>query len=347
MKKLRALLLNYYFNVIMVVILGTTVFFIFSYGNGTEIWSCFRDIQILWLLSGCFLAFFIQVVSGAVYKLLANVFNPDYPLGDGLVNSLIASWFKALMPIGGDTQAAQIYVYRKQGIRMNDAATALLMEFIIFQIVSGLTTFVFIVWRLKHMLEVYSPLMWLVVLGFIVDSFLIVVLIIFNAFPKLYERISGKGGWLTKLPFFKAHDQAGSPLTEQLLSFANAKKLLGENKDVLIKVVVLDIIRILLGFALPLVVLRALNIDLNFTMAIDIVVLSCFIGAINRLLPLPGGTGSSEAVFILFLIPLVGPIMAVSCALLWRLLDFYLIVLSGGLVFMIFKRAHTPRKAVF
>ena len=91
-------------------------------------------------------------------------------------------------------------------------------------------------------------------------------------------------------------------------------------------------------YFLPFVAMKSLGISLieGYTL-IDVMALSAFVAMINAFIPIPGASGGTEATFILMFTTIMGYINASATMIIWRLSNFYLIMIIGGITFVLYK----------
>lgn len=341
MKKLRSLFNNYYFNFGLIIFFTVVVFYFTLSGNVQKVIIALQEINFFWLAIVILLTLLVQLFIGIVLKVLANITNPDYNVGQGFVNALTASLFHAITPSASGGQIAQIYVYRKQGVKISDSISILLMDFILYQVVLVSISLLFLVLKFQFILTNYQGTIWLLVLGFIWDGFFVVMLFVLSGSPKIYTWVTHSGlKLLVSLHIIKDQAKALEKLNESLMSFRLAWLEITKYKIAMIQVILLNILRLLTYYAIPFFVFLTLGITVSWELFFDILILTSFVSMINHLVPIPGAAGTTEATFIILMTPVVGYISAVTGSIIWRFATFHLLILVSAIIFFFFKRFH-------
>ncbi len=344
MKKIRALFSNYFFNLALILLFTGIVLFFTLYQNLDKVLFELKSVSVFWIALVIGLALSYQIILGWILKVLVNIFNPDYSLKKGVVNALVGTLFRGITPASGGGQVAQVYLFRKQGVKMTDSLSVLLMDFVLYQIVCVLFGLVLLLFKFNYFLDNYSAIIWLVILGWIDDSVLMFILFSLSKSPRLHKWVSSHGiSILAKLRIVKDQEKTLAKLEGKLQDFQEAWKNIRQHYDQVIQVVFLNFLRLILYFAIPIFIMVALDIELSSTRAVNIFVLTAFVTMMNSLVPIPGSAGTTEAAFIYFVSNEVGYIAAVSGALIWRFATFHLILVVGALTFMLTKRYYLKK----
>ena len=344
MKKLKSLFGNYYFNFALIVIFTGVVMYVSLYKNLEAVMAVVANASIFWMVIVVLLAYFLQVIDGLVLKTLANISHPNYSLANGFVNTMVAALFNGVTPSSTTGQVAQIYVFDKQGVKASSSVSILLMDFILYQVVLVGISLLFLTFKFSYFLSLYNSSLWLVIMGFLVDSFFVVMLFLLSSSPKVYSWVSHKGlNLLDKLHLIKNKEATLQRLDDELTQFHYAWNNLKSHRQAMIKVIIFNVFRLLLYYSVPVLVMIALKVPLTLDKAFNLMVLTTFVGMMNHLVPSPGGAGTVEASFILLVSPLCGYINTVSCSLLWRFATYHLKIVTGAILFAILGKIYKKK----
>ncbi len=342
MNKLKKLFNSYYFNFGLIALATIMVLYFTLRDNFEQIIEVISQVNVWWLIITILLTILVQLFIGAILQILANISNPSYSLIDGFINALTATFFHGITPSSSGGQIAQIYVYRKQGVKISDSLSILLMDFILYQSTLVGLSAVFLIIKFDYISTNYNAIYWLVLLAFLVDSFFVVALFLLSSYPKIYTWVSHQGlNILSKIRIIKDRESASVKLDESLSSFQNAWNEIRKQQGVMFKVVILNILRLTTYYAIPFFVFLALNANLSFSNFFDILLLTSFVSVINHLVPIPGASGTTEATFLIFMIPIVGEVYAVGGAIIWRFITFHILMVFSAIIFAIFKKFHS------
>lgn len=334
MKIMKKLIKNYVFNICLVLCLGGFVFWLSFKDNYEEVFDMLRNMNPLFFGLGVLVTVLVQLTIGLTLTLLTKISNPHYRLKDGFVNALVASLFHGITPSASGGQFAQIYVYRKQKVDISDAASVLWMDFIIYQATMIAVVFCLLLIRLAYFKKYFSNLLILVILGFLINSCVVVGLFALVKFPKVYTWVTTRGIEIgVKLHLIKNREKVLANIDGQLKRFDSEATKLQQHRKVIVQVVICNIFRLLLYYSIPYFCFLALGINVDIKVLIDIIAMSSFVSMINAFIPIPGASGGTEATFVLMFSSMFGIVNASSSMLLWRILSYYLVLIFGMIAF--------------
>lgn len=335
MENLKKIFKSYIFNISLVVLFTGFVLWLTLKDNYREIISMISQAKIEWLVVIFLLAIFYQVIIGWILRKLTVLSNPHYKMSQGVTNAFVASFFHGVTPSASGGQFAQIYIFKKQGVGVTDSASILWMDFIIYQSTMVASVLLLLVFRFSYFYKHYSQFFLLVLIGFAVNSAIIIGLWALATFPQVYTWISTKGIEIgAKLHIIKNKDKTLKNLDVQLVRFASETKKLKAHKETIIKVILANFLRLFVYYSIPFFCAKALNIPVGVESILDILALSSFVSMINCFIPIPGASGGTEATFVLMFSTIFGKISATSIMILWRLITYYFVMVLGGLTFI-------------
>ncbi|MEG0176462.1 lysylphosphatidylglycerol synthase transmembrane domain-containing protein [Anaerorhabdus sp.] len=335
MKTWKKIFKSYAFNITLVVLFTGLVLWLTLKDNYKEILEMILNANVGWLITVPLLAIFYQVIIGWILRKLTLLSNPKYKLSQGVINAFVASFFHGVTPSASGGQFAQIYIFKKQGVRVSDSASILWMDFIIYQTTMVASVFILILLRFTYFYQHYSQFFLLVLIGFLINGAIIVGLWALATFPKIYTWISTKGILIgVKLHIVKDKEKSLANLDIQLQRFASETKKLKGHRKTIVQVVIANFIRLLVYYSIPYFCALALNIPVDMNFLLDILALSSFVSMINCFIPIPGASGGTEATFILMFSTIFGSVGASSIMLLWRFITYYFVMILGGLTFI-------------
>lgn len=335
------------FNILMVLGFTCFVLWLMLKDNFNEVSEILLKAKLGWILVIVFVALGYQAMIGAILTVLTKLSKPDYRFRDGLINAMVASFFHGVTPSASGGQFAQVYIYKKQGVPISDSAGILWMDFILYQSTMVGLVLILLILRFGYFYRNFSNLFILVLLGFLINSLVIVGLWIIAKFPRIYTWLTTSGIMIgVKLRLIKNKEKTLNNINMQLERFGKETKRLQSHRPMIITVVFLNLGRLLLYYSIPYFCAQALGIAIPMRMFIDVIALSSFVSMINAFIPIPGASGGTEATFVLMFSNLFGKIKATSCMILWRFASYYFIMLLGGIVFVTFKFVQKRKEQV-
>lgn len=335
MKTIKKLLSNTVFNIFVIIGFTGLVLWLTLKDNYKEIMSMLAGAKIGWLIVIPLLAIFYQVIIGWILQRLTILSNPKYKLSQGVINAFVASFFHGVTPSASGGQFAQVYIFKKQGVRISDSASILWMDFILYQATMVFSVLILILLRFTYFYQHYSQFFILVLVGFLVNCTIIVGLWALVTFPRIYTWISTKGLLLgVKMHLIKDKDKALNSLNIQLKHFEEEVKKLKNHRKTIVLVILANLARLFLYYSIPYFCALALRVPVDNSYILDILALSSFVSMINCFIPIPGASGGTEATFILMFSTIFGNIAASSIMILWRFATYYFVMILGGLIFI-------------
>ena len=281
------------------------------------------------------------LIIGKIYQILGKRYKKDYTYKEGTQIAFVGAFFSGITPSATGGQFAQAYIMKKQGIEFSSGASLLWADFIIYQSVMVAYSTILMVLRFTYYYTEHSAFFLLVLIGYIVNSMVILLLYTMAKFPKAYKKISY---WIVNLLFrLKVIKDPTSTIIKwnvQLENFTLEIKRIKYQKKMVLKCVIANVIRLTMLYILPLFIGYLMKLHVNIGMALDVITMSAFVSIANAFFPVPGASGGSEAAFLLIFTTLFTSIETNSMMILWRFSTYHIIILIGGLTFIYLKHKY-------
>ena len=326
---------NKLINIAIIFILTIFVLYFSLKDNYNEIISLLLDADIRWLFIGCLL-----VLSYTFFKAIItnNIINKVRPFKFIKTFSLqiMTFFFNAVTPFSTGGQPFQVYVLKKNSVPLSDGTNIIIQESIIHQmaiIVVGIITL-----SLNFILEICK--IEGIFLVFLIIGFLVNVLVLLLLFLVFYSNKINKFlirlfiNLLTFLKLIKSKQKILNKLNKTIEDFTNNSKILLNDKKRFIKLISINCLALFCLYIVPLTVLFSLG-DYSSFNGITAIVLVSFVAIISSYVPLPGGMGGQEYLFILLFGFYVDKPLLSSLMLLWRFITYYLPMIIGAITFNI------------
>lgn len=295
------------------------------------------SVSIPWLLWIMFCGILYYILQGYMLYTITKPYKKDITFKDGCYNAYIAAFFNGVTPLGGG-QVSQTYAFRKLAISYQDIASILWKEFFLYQSVVVGFACLLIFTHFTYAIDTFSGYFLLIIAGLLINASVILILWTMSHFPKLYTKLSSMIVSLAyKLHIIKKKEETLEKWNVQVHYFSEEIKKLKQDKLLIKKGVFINLLRQIIYYSIPYFVGIGLGLPLTISDIITVQLLSCFIHMLNALTPLPGDSGWTESAFILIFGVLFGKIYASSIMILWRTATYYLNIVIGGILFLIFK----------
>lgn len=330
MKKLFG---NIWFNMLFIVSLTVLALVFALYDSYESVWNTIKHLDPYKLFLILALGVLPYLCWGWILTTLGRTLNPKFKFKHGMINAYVAGFMSGITPSSTGGQFAQVYAFKKHGMKASQGAGLVSMDFYIYQIAFVITAIIMYVTYLSTYTHVAISLVFGI--GLFFNSFVVIVLWIMVEFPKLYHKLSF---WaihlLHKMKFIKNKEKILKDWNDTLEHFNEAIENVKENKSIFWKILGLNILKNILYFSTPFFIAAILGIPVNYRDFFPMVALGCFVSTSNTFVPLPGASGATEGLFVVVFSTVIGKGGAASTMILWRLANFYMPVLIGGYLFI-------------
>ena len=349
---------KYILNIsVMVIVSIITIFFMLK-DDPSKVINSLANCNVLYLLLAIVIMLSFYLVEAIILTVLARMYKRNYKYSKGFLNCMIGAFFSGITPSNSGGQFAQAYTFSKQGVKITNAASILLMHFIVYQTVSVLFSMLVLIFKFDEMraytqvIKIFGinfEILSLAVLGFAINASVILVLFFAAFSKKLHHFITTTGVKIMyKFHFIKDMDQKALELNAKFESFRIELKRLMQNGWILIATCLLFLIKLLLLNIIPYFVALSLGVkfrsDDTFLNILNTTSMSLFSTTITGMVPIPGASGGAELVFKMlfdnFFYADGSQINAII--LIWRSITYYLGLIIGFIIFMLYHEA--PKK---
>ena len=327
---------NYFLNFALIAVITAIALWFALKDNYHEVIHAIQQMSIPALSIILAWGFLYTCVAGACYSVLGKKYKQNYSLLKGIVVSFTGTFFAGITPSSTGGQFGQAYIMKRQGIEYSDGASILWADFIIYQTTMMLYVTVLFLTKFSDFQD-QSAWFNLVLAGYAINAVVIVSLYMMAFFPNVCVFLSKLAvKILSKFHLLKEPEKTLESWTFQVTSFTKEIKKLARDKKIIVKCIFINVIRLTLFYSLPYIVSICLGIPLKPSHLLDMIALSSFVTMANCFIPIPGASGGTEMMFSILFGPLTGSLTS-AVMLLWRVSTYHLILLFGGLIFMIAK----------
>ncbi len=280
------------------------------------------------LAVGCMVIYWLT--EGIAVHFAAKSLDPKIKFRTTFLVTMVGQYFNCITPFASGGQPMQVYTYMQKGVSLGTAMTALLSKFIVFQFTLTVYSAVFLVFRLPLFTEGdLKPLTFLVIIGFIVNTVVIVVLLMLAFFRKATTKLAhGLVRLLAKIHIVKNLDYALEYIDRELETYYKNFIFIKSKPMMIFKMFIVTVIQLLVYFSITFVIYIGFDIphDTDF-----FTIISCqaFVLMISAFVPLPGAMGAAEGSYAAFFKGIFGDYYTGVSMFIWRFLTFYLPIIVG------------------
>lgn len=305
MKSRKKIIFN---GVFLAVVFALTIYGVFHGEDLSSMMDAIHRADKRWLIPGIALvAFFIWGESIIIWYMMRSS-GIQLKKRTCFLFSSVGFFFSCITPSASGGQPMQIYYMKKEKISIPVSTVILMIVTITYKlvlVVIGIGIAIFGRGFLHKYLEGILPVFYL---GLALNIFCVTFMTILVFHPLLAKAIMVKGmKLLERLHLVKKKDGRLKKLEDSMDTYRNTAAYLKNNPFVIVKVIGITFIQRMALFAVTWFVYQAFG--LHGTGFWDILFLQAVISVSVDMLPLPGGMGISETLFLNIFSPVFGGLL--------------------------------------
>ncbi len=320
------------------------------------------DIGMIFAIVGIVLVTYL--LDGFVVFIFMRLYTKKYKIYQGAAVSAIGTFYSGITPSATGGQIMQVYTLKKQGADVSNAASIMVMWFILYQTALIIFDIIAVIFKSNLMVDAGTfyfdlgfinlelSLAPLTILGFLVNASIIGLLYLMSYSSKFHSFIMRFAvGLLGKIKLVKNVDKTRERLRIQVENFKIEMRRLQSNVPVTVLIILLFLIILLLRFSIPWFAGIAFDGyglneitgemsggNLSVASFFDAAFISAYHQMVSGLIPTPGLAGVSE----LFFAQLFGDFYRTEAIrnasqIIWRSATYYLVILVTGMVSAFYK----------
>ncbi len=301
-----------------------------------------QKANLLWIgIAVLITVIYVIFQSLGLHAIIKN-YEKDYTYKKTLQLTLITNFFNGITPFATGGQPMQVYLLKRDGIRVSSGTNIIMQNFILYQL--ALVIFGLLALGLNYFFHIFENLPvlgGLIAVGFIINTFIMIGLFIIS-FGKRFNQwfIKIAINMLTGLKVVKDKEETLARWNERLEVFHEGAVNLGKNKMVCIKGFLFQFLSLFCLYSLPFFIFMALG-ALNEVSLVRSLVASAYIMLIGSFVPIPGASGGIEYGFLQFFGTFVSGGILSAGLLLWRFIYYYFWMIVGGITLSLRKEDQT------
>ena len=305
MKSRKKIIFN---GVFLAVVFALTIYGVFHGEDLSSMMDAIHRADKRWLIPGIALvAFFIWGESIIIWYMMRSS-GIQLKKRTCFLFSSVGFFFSCITPSASGGQPMQIYYMKKEKISIPVSTVILMIVTITYKlvlVVIGIGIAIFGRGFLHKYLEGILPVFYL---GLALNIFCVTFMTILVFHPLLAKAIMVKGmKLLERLHLVKKKDGRLKKLEDSMDTYRNTAAYLKNNPFVIVKVIGITFIQRMALFAVTWFVYQAFG--LHGTGFWEILFLQAVISVSVDMLPLPGGMGISETLFLNIFVPVFGSLL--------------------------------------
>ena len=314
---------NVFDVIFLVLVFGLTIYGVFHGQNLQAVLDGLKQCDLWILVAPCIiLVLAFIMLESVIIKYIFSTFGEKPRLTRCFLYSFVGFFFSLITPSATGGQPAQLIFMKKDKLSVAHSTLVLLLVTIGYKLVLVVFGGIILIIRPERiMVEVQGVEFW-IWLGIILNVVFIAGLLILVYVPSLAGRFLR---WcvrvLNKIHILKDKEKWLAKTDEMMEKYEAASEYLKTHKVVLFKVFLLSIVQRFSLFFVTVIVYWSFH--LSGTSVIDILMLQCLISVGADMLPLPGGMGISERLFLVMFAGAFGD-LCLPAMILSRGFSFYI-----------------------
>lgn len=328
-KKTRKNLLNAIF---LVALLVATLWMVFRGQDLKEIIQILSDIAPGFLVGGFLLVIAYVCSESVIIKYLLATVHIKVPLFNCIRYSFVGFFYSCITPSATGGQPMQIYYMKKQNIDIPTATIILMLVTIEYKFVLVFVGLAVTIFGQELVQTLSADVQFFLYLGIALNVFCVLFMSFLVFLPGTAKFLITKGfTLLKKFHLMKEKNNRTERLDASMETYKGASKFLRENKFVIFNTTIISFIQRFLLFSITYLVYRSFSLDTETYFTITI--LQAIISISVDMLPLPGGMGISEGLYLRIFMPIFGTASLTTASMLVsRGFSYYVLVIVSGIL---------------
>ncbi len=326
----------------LTAVFALTVYGVFHGEDLGEMAAAFKRADIRWLIPGVILVLFFIWGESIIIWYMMRSFHIYLKKRICFLFSSVGFFFSCITPSATGGQPMQVYYMNKEKIPVPVAAVILMIVTITYKlvlVVTGLGILLFGQGFLHQYLEKILPVFYL---GLLLNVFCVSFMTLLVFHPVIAEKIMLKGlEWLERLHLLKRRETRRTRLQDSMQVYRETAAYLKDHKGVIVAVIFITFVQRFALFAVTFMVYLAFG--MSGTDITDVVLLQAVISVSVDMLPLPGGMGISESLFLTIFVPVFAS-LTLPAMVLSRGLGYYSQLLISALFTVVAQIYYTFRE---
>lgn len=328
-KKARKNLLNALFLVALIV---ATIWMVFRDQDLGEIVNIITNIAPTFLVAGFVMVITYVCSESIIIKYLLATVHIKARLLNCVRYSFVGFFYSCITPSATGGQPMQIFYMKRQNIDIPTATIILMLVTIEYKFVLVFIGLAVAIFGQGLVQSLSADVQFFLYLGIALNVFCVSFMSLLVFLPGTAKFLIMKGfALLKKCHLMKEKNNRTERLDASMETYRGASKFLKENKLVIFNTTIISFIQRFFLFAITYLVYRSFGLSTETFFTITI--LQAIISISVDMLPLPGGMGISEGLYLRIFAPIFGTASLTTASMLVsRGFSYYVLVIVSGIV---------------
>lgn len=313
-----------------IALIALTFYFVLKDQNMNELFEIIHNANYFYIFLGILSMLAYFSMESLNIKALLSSLGEKLSFLKSLKFTFICFFFSGITPGATGGQPMEVYYMKKEHISATKATLTLLIQ-VCSILISTLSISLLSVIIKPSILK--DNLIWLFVLGVIVNAMALSFMSICIFSKKLTEKLSNLAIKILEKLKVKKIDKIKDNIEKTLSKYNESREFIKTHKVEFIKSIIRCFIQTLFYYLVPFFVFKALG--LSGYNPIQIIMIQAVLYSTTYGIPLPGAVGISEAVYLTLYLPVFHEELIHSAMLLSRGINFYLFIIISSIITII------------
>jgi len=318
---------------IMAVLMVFTVSQVLKGESIDSIVTALRSVKPIYILTGIGMMLLYASLEGVNIWLIIRGLKYRTSILKCIGYGFVGFYFSSITPSASGGQPAQVYYMKKDGISVTASSLSLMLILFAHQLIVVIYALIGLLTNTNIGGSQLANTI-LLAFGFITNAILLIGIILLVYWPKLVFKILNFFGLLLhRSRIIKNKEKIEKKISSSVEEYERGAIYMRNNPILLLKVTSLTLVQISLLYAVPYVVYRGFGLS-GYTI-MDLILMQAILNIAVSSLPLPGGVGASESLFLSMFMVFYGKKLLVPGMLLTRISNFYSVLVISGIISLI------------
>ena len=319
MKKYKKILID---AILFFVIIGLTLYGVFHGEDLSGLKDAIKECNILWLITAVPLVLFFIAGESIVIWHMLDCYGIYVKERFCFLFSAVGFFFSCVTPSATGGQPMQIYFMKKEDIPVPIATVILLVVTITYKFVLVVVGIGLWLFAGGFLAEYVAEARWVFYLGILLNVGCVILMCVVVFHPSFAKKTLILGAkLLERIHILKHKEERLDKIERSMNHYHEAAEFMSSHWGMIARVFVITVVQRFAMFAVTYFVYRAFSLNsMNF---FEVMFLQAVISVSVDMLPLPGGMGISEGLFMVIFKKVFGEALLIPGLILSRGLGYY------------------------
>ncbi len=306
----------------LLIVFGLTIYYVFHGEDMEALGRYLGEAEIwYWGVGVILVVLFILSESVIIYYMMRSVGQPVI-LTHCFLYSFVGFFFSAITPSATGGQPAQLYFMKKDKLSVSISTLILMVVTITYKAVLVVIGLVVMIFRPPVIMKYLNPVIGWCYLGVALNVFCVAFMMILVFHPTLAENILvSLVHFFCRITHSKKEKKWIQKIAGAMEKYRSVADYLRRNKQVIVNVLLITFVQRFMWFFITYLV--CLSFLVRTAGPITVTTLQGMISVSVDMLPLPGGMGMSENLFLSIFRPLCGKNLVLPVMIVSRGISYY------------------------